>query len=32
LEVIAFPIPQIKYGAEVQVQVNPEEIAVSEST
>ena len=32
LEVIAFPIPQIKYGDEVQVQVNPEEIAVSEST
>jgi hypothetical protein len=32
LEVIAFPIPQIKYGDEAQVQVNPEEIAVSEST
>jgi len=30
--VITSPIAQIKYGDEVQVQVNPEEIAVSEST
>ena len=29
LEVIAYPIPKIKYGDEVQVRVNPERIEVS---
>ena len=29
LEVIAYPIPDIKYGDEVQVLVNPEEIKIS---
>jgi hypothetical protein len=32
LEVIAYEIPEIKYGAEVQVLVNPEEIEVSRSS
>lgn len=31
LEVIAYPIPKIKYGDKVDVLVNPEEIAVAES-
>jgi hypothetical protein len=29
LEVIAYPIPEIQYGDEVQVFVNPDEIVVS---
>ena len=32
LEVIAYEIPEIKYGDEVQVLVNPEEIEVSQTT
>ena len=32
LEVIAYPIPEIKYGDEVQVLVNPEEIEVSRAS
>jgi len=31
LEIIAYPIPEIKYGDEVDVMVNPEEIEVSMS-
>lgn len=32
LEVIALPIPQIRYGKDVQVRVNTEEMLVSESS
>jgi hypothetical protein len=32
LEVIAYPIPGIKYGDELQVQVNPEELEVSRAS
>ena len=32
LEVVAYPIPGIKYGDEVQVLVNPEEIEVNQSS
>jgi len=29
LEVIAYPIPEIKYGDEINVLVNPDEIAMT---
>jgi len=29
LEVIAYPIPEIKYGDEIKVHVNPDRIVVS---
>jgi phage pi2 protein 07 len=32
LEVIAYPIPEIKYGDEVQVLVDPQEIEVSRTS